>query len=191
MIGTDIVDIAEAKKTFNWKRPRFLEKLFTINEQQFIHDSENKLVMVCHLWSMKEAAYKLYTQIHPSRFYNPKQFQCERHKHHFKVIYKDFNCFVNTKITSQYIVSEACLTRCEISSKCFKLPCSSYKNQSQTTKEALLVSVSKRFKILKSELNIKKSEFGVPSIFHNSKKLSVKISISHHGHYGSYAISLL
>ena len=63
MIGTDIIDIVEAKKTSNWERPRFLEKLFTSNEQQLIHNSENKFVMVWRLWSMKEAAYKLYIQL--------------------------------------------------------------------------------------------------------------------------------
>ena len=33
MVGNDIVDLAEAKKASNWQRPRFLEKLFTPNEQ--------------------------------------------------------------------------------------------------------------------------------------------------------------
>ena len=154
MIGTDIIDLVETKKTSNWQRPRFLEKLFTLNEQQLIHNSENKFIMVWRLWSIKEAAYKLYTQIQPCRFYNPKQFQCEIHDNHFKVTYKHFDCFVNTKITSQYILSEARLIHSEMSSKCIKLPCSSYTNQSQTTKEALLINVSKQFKILKSELKI-------------------------------------
>lgn len=191
MIGTDIIDIDETKKMSNWVRPRFLEKLFTLKEQELIHNSEDKFTMVWHLWSMKEAAYKLYTQIQPSRFYNPKQFQCEINDKNFKVTYKEFNCFVNSKITSQYILSEARFIESEMTSKCIELLCSSYKRQSKITKEALLVSVSEQFKILKSNLKIVKSEFGIPSIYHNSKKLNVGISISHHGNYGAYAVSLL
>ncbi len=190
MVGVDIIDIVETKKSSNWQRPRFLEKLFTLNEQQLIHDSKNPFIMVWQLWSMKEAAYKLYTQIQPCRFYNPKQFQCEINNANFKVTYKDFKCFVNTKISSQYILSEAHLEHREITSKCIKLLCSNYANQSQMIKEALLVSISNQFKVLKSKLKIVKSEFGIPSIYYNSKKLNVGISISHHGNYGAYAVSL-
>jgi len=189
MIGTDIIDIAETKKMSNWKRPRFLETLFTLNEQELIQNSENKFTLVWRLWSMKEAAYKLYTQIYPSRFYNPKHFQCKINDMCSKVTYKDFECFVNSKITPQYIISEARLVHTEMISKCIKLPYNSYKIQSQNTKEALLVFVSEEFKVLKSKLKIVKSEFGIPSIYHNYKKLNVGISISHHGHYGSFAIS--
>lgn len=191
MIGVDIIDIAETKKTSNWERPRFLEKLFTPNEQKLIYASKNPFIMVWHLWSVKEAAYKLYTQIHPRRFYNPKHFQCNISNMCSKVNYKDFECFVNTKMTPQYILSEARLIEYEMTSRCIKLPCSSHTNQSQTTKEALLVSVSEEFKILKSKLKIVKSELGIPSIYHNSKKLNIGVSISHHGNYGSYAISVL
>lgn len=190
MVGVDIIDIVETKKSSNWQRPRFLEKLFTLNEQQLIHDSKNPFIMVWRLWSMKEAAYKLYTQIQPCRFYNPKKFQCEINNENFKVTYKDFKCVVNTKISSQYILSEAHLEQREMTSKCVKLLCSSYANQSQTTKEALLICISNQFKVLKSKLKIVKSEFGIPSIYYNSKKLNVGISISHHGNYGAYAVSL-
>jgi len=84
MIGNDIVDIAEARQRSNWQRPRFLDKLFTLQEQQLIQNSDNSFLMVWRLWSMKESAYKLYTQLHPSRFYNPKQFECRR-----SMIYKE------------------------------------------------------------------------------------------------------
>lgn len=190
MIGIDVIDIVETQKTTNWQRPRFLEKLFTLNEQQLIHDSKNPFIMVWQLWSIKEAAYKLYTQIQSCRFYNPKQFQCEINNVNLKVTYKDFKCFVNTRISSQYILSEAHIENREMASKCIKLLCNSYADQSQITKEALLISISNRFKVLKSKLKLVKSEFGIPLIYYNSKKLNIGVSISHHGHYGAYALSL-
>jgi phosphopantetheinyl transferase (holo-ACP synthase) len=191
MIGTDIIDIIETKKNSNWGRPRFLEKLFTFNEQKLIHDSENKFIMVWRLWSMKEAAYKLYTQLNPARFYNPKQFVCDINGDALKVRYKAFECHINTKITETYILSEASLLPRMIVSKTFKSISKDYKNQSKTTRAALILSVSKQYNIEKSQLNISKSELGIPSIYHNSTKLNVGISISHHGNYGSYAVSLL
>ena len=46
MVGNDIVDIGLAKKSSNWTRSRFLDKLFTKKEQQLIFHSENSFNMV-------------------------------------------------------------------------------------------------------------------------------------------------
>jgi len=188
MVGNDIVDIAEAKQKSNWQRPRFLEKLFTLKEQQIIHKSENSFIMVWRLWSMKEAAYKLYTQIQPSRFYNPKQFECEINESQGKVSYKDFTCHVKTKITSQYIISETRLVAQDMISESIKIYNSSPKYQSDMTKDILLSKVAEQYTILKDDLKLVKSEFGIPYVYQNSKKLNINISISHHGNYGAYAI---
>ena len=106
MVGNDVVDLEEAKRTSNWERPRYLEKLFTSKEQQLIHNATNSFSMVWRLWSMKEAAYKLYTQLNPSRFYNPKGFECDISDLNGIVKFKDFECNVKTQIASKYILSE-------------------------------------------------------------------------------------
>ena len=188
MIGNDIVDIAEAELKSNWQRPRFLEKLFTLHEQQLIQNSDNSFLMVWRLWSMKEAAYKLYTQFNPSRFYNPKAFECKLENLKGIVTYDDFKCYLNTKVTTQYIISEARLVSKEMISECIKLNCSTPKYQSDTIKDVLLTTVSKQLNILKEDLKIRKSNFGIPSIYQNAKKLNFEISISHHGSYGTYGI---
>jgi phosphopantetheinyl transferase (holo-ACP synthase) len=188
MIGNDIVDIAEARQKSDWQRPRFLEKLFTTKEQQIINKSDNPFLMVWRLWSMKESAYKLYTQLHPSRFYNPKQFACEIDDSQGKVRYKDFVCYVKTNTTSQYIISEACLVKANMVSECIEIESRLSKNQSDTIKAKLLLTIAQQFNILKEDLTILKSDFGIPSVYHNSKKLNIGISISHHGNFGAYAI---
>ena len=77
MIGNDIIDLSLAKTASNWQRKGFLEKQFTANEQQLILEAPNSFVMVWRLWSMKEAAYKIYTQQHTVRFYAPEKFKCK------------------------------------------------------------------------------------------------------------------
>lgn len=188
MIGNDIVDLAEAKQKSNLERPRFLDKLFTLKEQQLIQTSEDPFLMVWRLWSMKEAAYKLYIQLHPNRFYNPKRFECEINDLAGKVNYKDFTCFTNTKLTAQYILSEARLVDVNITSECVKLNASSPKLQSARVKNSLLSKIAEQYSILKTDLKLIKSEFGIPSVYQNSKKLQISISISHHGNYGAFAI---
>ena len=76
MVGNDLVDLQIAKSESNWRRKGFLEKQFTIKEQQLILKNGNSFNDVWRLWSMKEAAYKVYTQQHKKRFFAPQKFEC-------------------------------------------------------------------------------------------------------------------
>jgi phosphopantetheinyl transferase (holo-ACP synthase) len=189
MIGNDIVDLAEAKENSNWQRPRFLDKLFTPYEQQLIRNSEHPFLMVWRLWTMKEAAYKLYTQLHPSRFYKPKQFVCKIENLKGKVNYQEFQCYLTTKITSQYIVSEARLTNTDFISEVLEIEFNSITSQSAILKTQLVSKLADRMELLKQDLNIVKSEFGIPSLYHKSERLDLGISLTHHGNYGAYGFS--
>ncbi|WP_179344561.1 4'-phosphopantetheinyl transferase family protein [Winogradskyella ursingii] len=185
MVGNDIVDLAEAKRASNWQRPRFLEKLFTPNEQQYIQNSDNPFLTVWQLWSMKEATYKLYTQLNPSRFYNPKSFECSFQNENQKVRFKDFEFFVQSRITSKYIISEARLNPFKMNSEVIPFNVKDYKSQSGETKAALMERISKTYQVPISKLKFQKSEFGIPSVSFDSDKINV--SISHHGIFGAYA----
>ncbi len=74
MIGNDILDLN--KTPLNWKRPGFLKKGFSKNEQKLISISKNPKYTVCLLWSMKEAAYKIYVQQLKKRSFNPSKLNC-------------------------------------------------------------------------------------------------------------------
>ena len=77
MIGNDVIDLSLAKTESNWQRKGFLKKLFSNDEQQLILEASNSFEMVWRLWSMKEAAYKIFTQQHNMRFFAPKKFECK------------------------------------------------------------------------------------------------------------------
>jgi len=189
MIGNDIVDLAEAQLKSNWQRPRFLDKLFKLKEQKIIRKSENPFNMVWRLWSMKEAAYKLYTQLHSSRFYSPKQFECAIDDSNGKVNYKTFECFTKTEITKKYILSEARLSKTEIFSEIEEIKSSSSKSQSDAVKALLLSAISKEFNLDKEDLRIVKSEYGIPSVYNKSEKLDLGVSLTHHGKYAAFGFS--
>jgi phosphopantetheinyl transferase (holo-ACP synthase) len=187
MIGNDIVDLLEAKASPNWQTPRFLEKLFTINEQSFILNSKNSFENIWQLWSMKEAAYKLYVQTNPCRFYNPKAFECSFINGRPRVKFQDFECILSTVKTPNYILSEARLDKASLTSKVIKLAGQNQKNRSEETKLALLHHISKTCPISKQNPVFQKNEFGIPLVNHNSKQFSV--SLSHHGSYGAFAVA--
>lgn len=177
MVGNDIVDLNEASRASNWQRPRLLDKLFSEQEQAYINSAENAFKMVWRLWSMKEASYKLYTQIAPSRFYNPKAFQCTIKEDLGTVKCKNFSCFVQSKITSNYIISEASLKKQKLNSEIIEFVSLGYAGQSDELKAKLIDSLDSKFRI-------EKNAFDVP-ILSNGKEL-FHVSLSHHGRYGAY-----
>lgn len=76
MIGNDIIDLAQSRIESRWQRKGFIEKLFTIEEQRYIKDFDKPEIMVWLLWSMKEAAYKIYNRQTKIREFNPKKLSC-------------------------------------------------------------------------------------------------------------------
>lgn len=186
MVGNDVVDLREAKTNSNWQRPRFLAKLFTSKEQQLIYNATNSFTMVWRLWSMKEAAYKLYTQQNPSRFYNPIGFECDIVNLNGIVKFKDFECNVKTQITSRYILSEARLIDTAMTSKVINFKEKFQKSQSASLKDALLIELSRLDQLSIEDLKFQKSEFNIPTVTCNS--VNIHVSLTHHGHFGAYAI---
>lgn len=108
MIGNDVIDLELAKVESNWRRKGFLNKIFTISEQQLIRTAENPDIMVWTLWSRKEAAYKIYNRQTNIRAYNPLRFECSEMEfvsgHYFgKVINGVFLYHTKTEITPDSI----------------------------------------------------------------------------------------
>ena len=186
MLGNDIVDIEEAHRASNWRRPRLLDKLFTPKEQKLISHSENSFLMVWQLWSMKEAAYKLYTQLCPSRFYNPKNFKCNIEAASKSVSYNTFYCYVETKMTSDYILSEAHLNQSKMVSEVLMFNSKNVKDQSTILKTQLLKKLSIWHSNENSIFSIVKDEYGIPKVKPDLNTFT--ISLSHHGKYGAYAV---
>ena len=76
MIGNDLVDLNAASRESNWKRKGFQNKLFNEKEQAIIISHINPEEMVWLLWSMKEAAYKIYNKVTGIREYAPLKLSC-------------------------------------------------------------------------------------------------------------------
>lgn len=76
MLGNDIIDLVQARAESNWQRKGWVNKIFTEQEQEFIAASAKKELMVWLMWSMKEAAYKIYHREFKEMFYTPQKFSC-------------------------------------------------------------------------------------------------------------------
>ena len=112
MIGNDIVDLELVKVQSNWKREGFLDKIFTQNEQKFIHESSNPAVEIWKLWTRKEAAYKIYNRQTGIRGYFPWKLECSTEEIKSEssdgfVAIEDAKYYTQTFVNEDYVYSIA------------------------------------------------------------------------------------
>lgn len=180
-VGNDIVDIKLAESQTNWMRKGFLEKQFTPKEIHSILMHERPFLQVLLYWSMKEAAYKCYTQKVEKRFFAPKKFVSKMvTKRTGAVSIDNYTYFTSSKITSAYIHTIA--SNNTLDNVKFAI-CSLEKgtNSSEFLNAKILANFSKKS-------FIKKSTLGVPKLYLASTENTISISKSHHGNFAAYAI---
>jgi phosphopantetheinyl transferase (holo-ACP synthase) len=180
LIGNDVIDLSLAKKESNWQRKGFLKKLFSNDEQQLILEALNSFEMVWRLWSMKEAAYKIFTQQYSVRFFAPKKFECKLMQDLNGVVcFKGQQFYTSSIINQHYIFTKAGFSKEETSYSGMVSP-----DQIDTMiKRKLNVLTSLKMSGIKQ----KKTKNGVPSYHYKTTLLTSSCSISHHGKYGVYS----
>jgi phosphopantetheinyl transferase (holo-ACP synthase) len=159
MIGNDIVDLDLANQESNWKRSGFLDKVFTDAEQRIILTYEVPEIMVWILWSMKEAAYKIYNRQEGTRAYIPLLLHCSELAVNDKIISgKVF--FEESIFFTQTLVSQNCIDTVAV----------------QNTTDF------SRIKILDNFAQINRAK-GLPDFYDKEKNEFRPVSISHHGRF--------
>lgn len=158
MIGNDIVDLEQAAKESNWQRRGYLRKIFTAEEQIIILAEPDPAIMVWHLWSCKEAVYKIVHRHTRIRTYAPLQFNCSIASE--TVTYKGQLFPFKSRRTANCIhtiavENEALFNRVEI-----------YTGDT----------------IIRQQWNITKDEDGIPFLD------GTPVSVSHHGRYAGLVI---
>lgn len=181
MIGNDLIDLQLAKSQSNWQRKGFLEKQFTDTEIAEILSSENPFLQVWLFWSMKEAAYKCYTQEFQKRFFAPKKFVCTMISKNTGIVsVENQQYFSKSEISTFFIHTIAKKEDTEIyASELFLIDENA--NQTQFVQQQILSTFLQK-------VTIQKNEFGIPFLYQKDKKLALSISISHHGKFGAFVV---
>lgn len=182
MLGNDIVDLEQAHRDSKWERNGYLEKIFTLTEQELILNAEKPSAMLWLLWSMKEAAYKAENRMTNERFYAPKRFSCIQLAIDgtFNVKYRDHLFYISSVINVKYIHSIAMLDLSELQ----RVHIHYQQNQPDYVRE---------FSGLYPGYSLKKDKAGLPAIINHQTGLKHAASVSHHGQYLAiiYSDSLL
>ena len=145
MVGNDIIDINETRRSSNWERPRFMQKIFTIKEQSIISISNDPFTTVWHLWSMKESAYKVFVQAGGNRFFNPTKIECSLDSSkNGQVKIDTITLRTNTSINSNFIFSIATINNPDIDTCIFQLTENNSKQQSNFIHQQVLNNFAKK-----------------------------------------------
>ena len=183
MIGNDIIDLKLARKQTNYWRAGFLEKQFSSNERVLIRSTSNPFIVVWKLWSMKEAAYKLYTQENKIRFFAPKKFSCQISSYSKGfVCYKNKVFYTSTILNKKYIFTIATFKK--------KTKAFSEIVHPHILDETIKKKLENETDFSSKNIIKKKTRNGVPQYYHNKIKLTKSCSISHHGNYGVFSLLL-
>jgi len=188
MIGNDIVDLKIAAKESNWKRPRFLNKVFTTDEQELIANASNQHQTVWLLWSMKEAAYKIHVQQSGIRFFNPLKLACNFDSTSNGIVTIENTTFFTTSVFSEKYIYTIAVSKIlqNYHSTCLKIDNSSAIVQSDTLKNRILETISKDKNLNINYLHIRKNEVDIPEVFFMNTKLSIHVSLTHSGNFCGY-----
>ncbi|WP_125723514.1 4'-phosphopantetheinyl transferase family protein [Flavobacterium ustbae] len=162
MIGNDIVDLAQSRLESNWQRKGFLEKLFTAEEQGFVKDYSEPEIMVWLLWSMKEAAYKIYNRQTKIREFCPKKLCCSLD-------------FLNSNMASGKVICAENI----------------YYTKSRISSENIHTVAVKDFEQKENIIEVQNKEIvkdqnGIPYL--KTTDVLQDISISHHGRFEKWVI---
>jgi phosphopantetheinyl transferase (holo-ACP synthase) len=188
MIGNDIVDLSLAETDSNWQRKGFLEKQFTPKEQEEIWNAANPFLKVWLFWSLKEAAYKCYTQKVEKRFFAPQKFECILTKEDEGIVmFETHRFYTSTRFSKFYIHTLA-------QERPFEEPhITRVFSQIGSPKRihiAIKNCLQEQTGISAAAIEKKKTTVGAPLFFHQEKLLTKSCSISHHGNYGAFAFTL-
>jgi phosphopantetheinyl transferase (holo-ACP synthase) len=180
-VGNDIVDLNLAKIQSNWQRKGFLEKQFSQKEQREILNAENSFLKVWLFWSMKEAAYKCYTQKFETRFFAPQKFECSLiSKEIGKVVFKGNVFYTTSFFNSFYVHTVAREIKEEVKTfSAVGLP--------NTIDSDLKIKLAVEIGVLLEEIEKRKTVIGAPLFYHREELVTTSCSISHHGNYGAFA----
>jgi phosphopantetheinyl transferase (holo-ACP synthase) len=192
MTGNDIVDLATAAVESNWKRKGFLDKLFTLKEQQYINGCTFPDAMVWRLWSMKESAYKIHIRKCGERLFAPQKFRCSLLSQTAGIVEYHNNSYQTNSITAKdYVYSTAKRTGIEngeFIDSCFYLPKVVYLNQQQFIYKKVIDHYKTVTGDLQKNISVVKDKNGIPFLNCNSK-FQIPVSITHHGNYAAFTIN--
>jgi phosphopantetheinyl transferase (holo-ACP synthase) len=213
LLGNDVVDYSVDEKKY--KNQRFVNRILTKVEQQYLQKSNNKNAFLWSLWSAKEACYKSYQKQNLACIFSPIKFEISETTL-VKIINSDFNFTVNGIVNYKNVNVDTfipfalnwpsetcvhCISSFDVANhKSNNLHCKLMKLERVEDYKTQSLQVRALAKILLEDLNIKAEivrpeiivkdykKAGPPRLILNNQLLNHEISLSHDGKWLAVAV---
>jgi len=190
MIGIDVIDLRQITEFDSERRQRFLKKVFTAGERDFIDSSPNVDLAIWRLWSMKESAYKILSRTSNRRSFEPIKLNCEILSESVGQVWSDDHILFTRTSTSDYAISTVSTNSLadHFDEFLFNINYKNHAEQSSIVYQKLIEKIAEKYQIQNRFLSVKKNEIGVPFLLYKTSFFKVDFSLSHHGNCGFIAI---
>lgn len=195
MLGNDIIDLEEVLRSGQARRAGFQERICTLSELSPLQKDFTEELGIWILWALKESAYKCYIQAGGLPIFAPKKFVAtveSINKHQLSAYLKTpagtFNSQV--QINHSYVLAESWRSNStseEICSGTEVFTTHVQKDKSISIKRALCKHIASALQLDIGELEVRKNDRKIPALYLVGKKLSITVSLSHHGKWGLFS----
>lgn len=187
MTGNDIVDLKAAFFSGKERKSRFIQKVFTGEEQELILSGR---VGVWCLWAMKEAVYKAHHQrFNLSRKFDPQiikvtNVDAKENNLLATAEYNGFKYWGKGYNSSDYVhFTATCLPQKKIFYEI-------HPNEIEI-KIRLRELIASKLDLEIGDLYLEKNKNSIPQLIYRNSPLNLPFSITHHGNYGAFSFQLM
>jgi phosphopantetheine--protein transferase-like protein len=202
-VGNDVVDLKEPANAGKSRDPRFLKKILTDAEIEFIKNAERPQAALWSLWACKEAAYKVKNKSFPDIAFIPRRWQVVFNK--LQSDYSDSEVIIPEKgsvyirlfSNIQYVhcvgadsfaVLDQLIWSVEVLPEEKEISPSLFLRDRLGEKLANNLSLNFHdIKIRRTKIN---GELQQPCVYVDGKETDINISLSHDGRFVAYAYYL-
>jgi len=202
LIGNDIVDLADPQARGKSRDTRFINRVFTLDEQQKILNSDEPDIFLWSLWAGKETGYKAISKTHPAVSSSPRHYEIKLSDSPLPesgIVYTPCGPVpVRFFITGEYIHCIGASTDEGIGSIVWDVqkilqPQFSPDYQSDFVRNMAGKKISRYLKEDPEAIEIIRPKghrgLGPPAVYAGGKRTAIDISMSHDGRFAACAVS--
>ena len=201
-VGNDVVDLREPANAGKSRNSRFLKKILTNAEIEFVKNSENPDAALWSLWACKEAAYKVIKKSFSEIAFIPRRWQVTFNKR--KLTHSDGeviipgtdSVYIRLFFNSQYVHCIGSDHPATLDKLIWSVEALPHKtdNPSLFLRDCIRRKLADTFSLEFRDLEIRRKrengELGTPRVYVAGKKTDIDISLSHDGRFVAYAYHL-
>ena len=202
-VGNDVVDLKEPANAGKSRDSRFLKKILTDAEIEFVERAENPDTALWSIWACKETAYKVIKKSFSDTAFIPKRWQVTFRKIKSKyqegevIIPETGSVFIRLFSTSEYvhcIGTHHFKDLDEIIWSVEAMPEEEGRNPSIYLRHCLGQKIAQYFSLDFHQIKIKRTrangELQPPRVYVGGQKTDIDVSLSHDGRFVAYVATL-